>query len=919
MLEALIKSGADVNRENSLHETPLHLATARGHVDAVKLLLRSGAMVDCRTRAFETPLLLSARAGSVAVARELLAAGADLDAKDWSGMSPRSFATACEDVALKTAILHADDVAACPMGSGRAILRRVEPRYVENIQAGFARQARLRDQATGRQYPKDAVANTKPLRQADIEEERLEADLARLSAPVITWGPLELGQFILRVISEAVDSALADRQSGGTLVGSASPVATAGQRTFAGGTSSASGLLGSRKQAPGLASLHGSASVVDGPLRASRLLCIPGEVVSATLSRPPRSVAEAASTQDLREALPELYEAVNGRRGEPRAIGSVPEWERRAWGTSDVASLPQGTTHSGSGSGPGSVAAGGATIARPSATSATSPADLTPLEQLIRDTHAADGDIANPTVVLNASLDRQSRPLSLWSTAEPVPDHEASLTADAVTALMQEIGLTGRAAALVTRHARPIAALSWLLARAGLPAEHRRIVCPKLLERCAADGSRAMAAKAKALPVIVVKDVEAGGGGTSLRVAGEVRSQEGDALSVVRVRLETGMASDDEGDDDADVKEGGDGAESVAVVSRGPSGAGEAARPLPDSALAGTAASRGALVADLTSAIGRGLNESVTHARAPSPGRRSASPGSDSPRGGDTGPSRSVSRRSLLRSPSRRGEGAFGLVEAGAPAGGEDSRRPHRSGPRRALNAHIGGGEVDAAAGAPVAVAGQGAAEAGAVAQGARRRSMGSSVVASLGAGEDGDGSAASLSVADDAPGVHGSAAAAGGEGQDTSPDVLRPLQVRKGRGDRSNVVSGHGWAAGKAARSSRAARGRAVAAGSAEQTRRGVRRGSAALASTQPSNFVFVSCSTNRPVPFAVEAYTDVFSAGFAVVVTGAGADAMVETLGNHDRDSSTSISASETGLGKPLRSHAGGLGSDKIFAACQ
>jgi ankyrin repeat protein len=56
VIALLANSGADISASNSAHITPLHVATMRGHRDALKLLIGLGANVNASSAGGFTPL-----------------------------------------------------------------------------------------------------------------------------------------------------------------------------------------------------------------------------------------------------------------------------------------------------------------------------------------------------------------------------------------------------------------------------------------------------------------------------------------------------------------------------------------------------------------------------------------------------------------------------------------------------------------------------------------------------------------------------------------------------------------------------------------------------------------------------------------------------------------------------------------------
>jgi ankyrin repeat protein len=91
----LIRAGAKVDTSNDYGMTPLALAAANGNAAIVDRLLEGGADPNGAVRAAETPLMLAARTDSVATVKALLTAGAKIDAKEaWNGQTALMWAAA---------------------------------------------------------------------------------------------------------------------------------------------------------------------------------------------------------------------------------------------------------------------------------------------------------------------------------------------------------------------------------------------------------------------------------------------------------------------------------------------------------------------------------------------------------------------------------------------------------------------------------------------------------------------------------------------------------------------------------------------------------------------------------------------------------------------------------------------------------
>jgi ankyrin repeat protein len=92
-------------------ETPLHVASRRGHVDVAQLLLRHGADANARDSSKCTPLRLALRNEHMVVARVLLEHGVDTEARDQDGSSALEWASEHGDVeAARVLLEHGADV-----------------------------------------------------------------------------------------------------------------------------------------------------------------------------------------------------------------------------------------------------------------------------------------------------------------------------------------------------------------------------------------------------------------------------------------------------------------------------------------------------------------------------------------------------------------------------------------------------------------------------------------------------------------------------------------------------------------------------------------------------------------------------------------------------------------------------------------
>ena len=85
----IVEHSQDVNARGFKHkETPLHLASRRGHADIARLLLEHGADGNAQNDDGSTPLLLSSSQGHAEVARIVLEQGADTETRNHADWSP---------------------------------------------------------------------------------------------------------------------------------------------------------------------------------------------------------------------------------------------------------------------------------------------------------------------------------------------------------------------------------------------------------------------------------------------------------------------------------------------------------------------------------------------------------------------------------------------------------------------------------------------------------------------------------------------------------------------------------------------------------------------------------------------------------------------------------------------------------------
>lgn len=109
-IQELIRQGEEVNQQDSLGATLLHIAAANGYVQAAELLLEGGARMDLRDADGWQPLHAAACWGQMHVAELLVSHGASLNAKTFLEETPIDL---CEDEEFRNILLdlkHKHDI-----------------------------------------------------------------------------------------------------------------------------------------------------------------------------------------------------------------------------------------------------------------------------------------------------------------------------------------------------------------------------------------------------------------------------------------------------------------------------------------------------------------------------------------------------------------------------------------------------------------------------------------------------------------------------------------------------------------------------------------------------------------------------------------------------------------------------------------
>ena len=102
-------------------DSPLAMASHKGHIDIVRLLLPIGDMANLRNKKGVTPVFLAAENGHLEIVRLLIEVGVDVCLKDKHGFMPLHIASQNGHAPVVAEFLltgDADEVAACPGGAG---------------------------------------------------------------------------------------------------------------------------------------------------------------------------------------------------------------------------------------------------------------------------------------------------------------------------------------------------------------------------------------------------------------------------------------------------------------------------------------------------------------------------------------------------------------------------------------------------------------------------------------------------------------------------------------------------------------------------------------------------------------------------------------------------------------------------------
>ncbi|MCB2181896.1 MAG: ankyrin repeat domain-containing protein [Desulfobulbaceae bacterium] len=88
----LLRYGAEVDRRNDHHQTPLGGVAFKGNLEMVRMLLHAGADINADNGGGRTPLMFAAMFGHRQIVEYLLERGADSDSQTVLGISAQSLA-----------------------------------------------------------------------------------------------------------------------------------------------------------------------------------------------------------------------------------------------------------------------------------------------------------------------------------------------------------------------------------------------------------------------------------------------------------------------------------------------------------------------------------------------------------------------------------------------------------------------------------------------------------------------------------------------------------------------------------------------------------------------------------------------------------------------------------------------------------
>lgn len=135
-VKELIAAGADVGiQQGTYHGQPLQYASAKGHIEVVRLLLESGAETDSLDKRELTPLMWAAWGSHADVVKLLIEHKADINAVTEDGMTPLAFARSakCRPIIEHLMGLDAAEKRHLPYAPNDDTLEARKEKYAETL------------------------------------------------------------------------------------------------------------------------------------------------------------------------------------------------------------------------------------------------------------------------------------------------------------------------------------------------------------------------------------------------------------------------------------------------------------------------------------------------------------------------------------------------------------------------------------------------------------------------------------------------------------------------------------------------------------------------------------------------------------------------------------------------------------------
>lgn len=105
IVKVLLKHGTNCHRKNLTGATALHLAVEHGHEETVKILLANGSKINALDNNLNTPLIIAIQNSKIELSKLLIAKGAKLDEKNKDGNTALHLASAKNDIGLVGCLL----------------------------------------------------------------------------------------------------------------------------------------------------------------------------------------------------------------------------------------------------------------------------------------------------------------------------------------------------------------------------------------------------------------------------------------------------------------------------------------------------------------------------------------------------------------------------------------------------------------------------------------------------------------------------------------------------------------------------------------------------------------------------------------------------------------------------------------------